>query len=115
MHAQINRVGGVQEVKVVVKEKPDALEGGVRHIEAESTLKIWNSSIVIIQYILDILHTMPLVPFTAVYQYSLTISDHIMFSELTPSHLGVDVWQNFHGNFVYTFISYVLICISNVI
>ena len=32
MHAQINRVGGVLEVKVVVKEKLDALEGGVQHI-----------------------------------------------------------------------------------
>ena len=32
MHAQIIRVGGVLEVKVVVKEKLDALEGGVQHI-----------------------------------------------------------------------------------
>ena len=34
MHAQINRVGGVREVKVAVKEKLDALalEGGAQHI-----------------------------------------------------------------------------------
>ena len=32
MHAQINRVGEVEEVKVVVNEKLDALESGAQHI-----------------------------------------------------------------------------------
>ena len=31
MHAQINRVDGVEEVKMVMKERLDALKGGVQH------------------------------------------------------------------------------------
>ena len=31
MHTQINRVDGVEEVKVVMKERLDALKGGVQH------------------------------------------------------------------------------------